>query len=125
MIGKELASSYFTSCPKYSSAEVEKKAELIVEHKACARCTSWKHERTACLLKTDKPCRKDACTANHHTSLHGTKNSRVMNIKVCHANLNPQEPDGNPDEYGLLPMITHVFEEVNQATVIFMDEGFS
>ena len=46
-----------------------------------------------------------------------------MNIKVCHASVEPQRSQGAPDEYGLLPMVHHVFQEVNQATVIFMDEG--
>ena len=29
----------------------------------------------------------------------------------------------DPEQFGLLPMIHHVFKEVNQGTTVFMDEG--
>ena len=43
-----------------------------------------------------------------------------MTIKSFHTN---QRPQNNPDEYGLLPMIHYTFEDVNQGTIVFMDEG--
>ena len=29
----------------------------------------------------------------------------------------------DPEQFGLLPMIHHVFKEVNQGTTVFMDKG--
>merc|ERR1711873_258324 len=31
--------------------------------------------------------------------------------------------EDDPEQFGVLPMIHHVFKEVNQGTTIFMDEG--
>ena len=31
--------------------------------------------------------------------------------------------EDDPEQFGLLPMIHHVFKEVNQGTTVFVDEG--
>ena len=82
----------------------------------CAVCTDWRHERPACLFKRPKPCKEADCRANHHTTLHGSTNPRVMSIKMTLI-------QDDPEQYGLLPMIHYVFKEVNQGTTVFMDEG--
>ena len=79
-----LASSFLTGCPKYKEVPVEGKADIIIARKACAVCTDWKHERPSCPYKREKPCKEKDCKANHHTSLHGSKNPKVMTIKTNH-----------------------------------------
>ena len=81
--GRELATAFFTSCPKHKDANIDEKSDYILNNKACAKCTDWRHERTACPKKWEKPC-KD-CKANHHTSLHGSKHVKIMAYKVNHA----------------------------------------
>ena len=69
--GQSLASAFLSACLKYSAATVDAKATMILDNKACAVCTDWRHERPACLFKRPKPCREAGCTANHHTTLQG------------------------------------------------------
>ena len=54
--------------------------------------------------------------ANHHTTLHGSTNPKVMTIKMT-----LKEEDS--EQFGLLPVIHYIFKEVNQGTTIFMDKG--
>ena len=89
---------------------------MIVENKACAVCTDWRHEPPACLFKRPKPCKEGDCRANHYTTLHGLTNPKVMLIKMTLI-------QDDPEQFGLLPMIHYVFKEVNQGTTVFMDEG--
>ena len=54
--------------------------------------------------------------ANHHTTLHGSTNPKVMTIKIT-----SNEEDS--ELFSLLPVIHYIFKEVNQGMTIFMDEG--
>ena len=115
-----LASLFLTGCPKYKEATVEGKADIIVAKKACAVCTDWKHERPSCPHKLKKPCKKKDCKANHHTTLHGSKNQRVMAIKTNQTSSSSKAPS-DPDDYGMLSMLHYISEKVNQGTTVFMD----
>ena len=70
----------------------------------------------ACLFKRPKPCKEGDCRANHHTTLHGSTNPKVMLIKMTSV-------QDYSEQYGLLSMIHYVFKEVNQGTTVFMDES--
>ena len=48
--------------------------------------------------------------------LHGLTNPKVMSIKMT-------LKDEDSEWFGLLPLIHHIFKEVNQGTTISMDEG--
>ena len=45
-----------------------------------------------------------------------------MAIKTNQTSLSSTAPS-DPDDYGMLPMLHYIFEEVNQGTTVFMDEG--
>ena len=120
--GKEFASARLESCPKYIAMTLDQKTEAIINKKACAVCTDWRHERSACVTKSTKPCKKDACTANHHTTLHGSKNPKVMSFKM-NALASEEVEDDDAEDYGMLAMIHIVFKEVNQGTIAFIDGG--
>ena len=126
--GQDLASPCLHTCPKYKTMTLDQKVDTIITKKACAACTDWRHERPSCPSKADKPCRKDGCSANHHTSLHGTQNPKVMALRTRTNNVmkSPQQsdtPDENSEDSGLLAMLHYTFKDVNQGTVIFIDEG--
>ena len=53
---KILTSSFLTGCPKYMAANVDNRLNMIVSNKACAACMDWRHERSACHFKKQKPC---------------------------------------------------------------------
>ena len=89
---------------------------MIVDNKACAVCIDWSHEPLACLLKRPKPCKETGCTANHHTSRHGSTNPKIMTIKMTLI-------EEDSEQFGLLPVINYIFKKVNQGTTVFMDEG--
>ena len=74
------------------------------------------HQRPACQWKKPNPCREPNCSAKLHYTLHGSTNPKVMVIKMTSG-----QDDLN--QYGLLPMIHYVFQDLNQGTTVFMDEG--
>ena len=78
------------------------------------------HERSTCHFKKEKPCKEQDCKANHHFTLHGSTNSKVMVIKTCSSSETEQD---DTLVTGILPMIHYIFKDVNQGTTIFMDEG--
>ena len=125
--GQDIASSCLHACPKYRAMTLDQKTDAIIAHKACAACTDWRHERPSCPSKADKPCREDGCTANHHTSLHGSKNPKVMALRtkteVMSNTLHSNKSDCDNKESGLLAMLHIIFKEVKQGTIAFIDEG--
>merc|ERR1712240_901537 len=114
--GQNLTSAFLSACPKYVVANVDARSTMIVDNKACAVCTDWRHERPACLFKKPKPCRETDCCTNHHSTMHGSTNPKVMAIKMT-------STQDDLNQYGLLPMAHYVFKEVNQGTTVFMDKG--
>ena len=120
--GKELASAQLRACPKYRAMTLDQKADTIVSKKACAACTDWRHDRSACTSRKPKSCEKDGCTGNHHTSLHGCKNPKIMSFKM-NALSSEQTEDDDPENFGMLAMLHIVFKGVNQGTIAFIDEG--
>ena len=98
------------------AANVDARSTMIVDDKACTVCTDWRQERPAYLIKKPEPCRETDCRANHHSTLHGLTNPKVMAIKMT-------STQDDLKQYGFLPMVHYVFKEVNQGTTVFMDEG--
>ena len=119
--GQDLASPCLHTCPKFRDMNLGEKTDAIITYKACAACTDWRHERPSCPSKTEKPCKEDGCTANHHTSLHGSNNPKVMALRTKTSPSNQSHPDSK--NRGLLAMLHYTFKKVNQGTVVFIDEG--
>ena len=87
---------------------------MIENDKLCALCTDQHHPRSACQWNPPKPCREAGCLERHHPSLHGSSKAKVMVIKTT---------SDDPNQYGLLPMISYDFREMSQSTTVFFDEG--
>ena len=123
--GKELASARLYGCPKYKAMTLDQRGDTIIAKKACAACTDWRHERSACTLKVPKPCKEDGCTANHHTTLHGSTNPKVMALRMNALESSQAEeiPEDDGEDYGMLAMLHIIFKDVNQGTIAFIDEG--
>ena len=70
-------SDRFLKCRKFSDMNVKQRAASIQKANGCPRCTSWKHQRKDCTMKSNS-CGEDVsgtrCTGDHSRLLHGSGN---------------------------------------------------
>ena len=121
--GQELASDRLSGCPKFKSMTLAEREEAVLKGNACAKCLSWKHERSTCTAIV-RDCPEPNCGRAHHSLLHGTQHHRIMTIKKAlklRRKRRQLQQVSLPSNEGMLEMCHYVFKDVNIGTTFLFD----
>ena len=97
--------------------------EVVLKGNACAKCLSWKHERSTCTALA-RDCPEPNCGRAHHSLLHGTQHQKIMTIKKVtklRRKRRHLQQVSLPSNEGMLEMCHYVFEDVNIGTTFLFD----
>ena len=120
---QELASDRLSGCPKFKSMSLKEREEVVLKGNACAKCLSWKHERSNCTA-TVGDCPESNCGRPHHSLLHGTQHHKIMALQKVmrlRRKRRPLQHATLPSNEGFLEMCHYVFEDVNIGTTFLFD----
>ena len=83
--GKFWPSNRFVTCEKFKSMNVKQRAQALEKNKACARCTSWAHNRSNCTAKVvtcEEKINGANCGLDHSKLVCGSGVAYVMTLKT-------------------------------------------
>ena len=99
--GKFWPSNRFVTCEKFKSMNVKQRAQALEKNKACARCTSWAHNRSNCTAKVvtcEEKINGANCGLDHSKLVCGSGVAYVMTLKTKSNNKTAQNSGDLFDE---------------------------